>query len=177
MFIVLGPPTTTSDSWKKIPPEETIRSEPLRKSSRWRRAGMSTLYCLAVIYFTKTVRCGCCKERMQAFAGRTQTLTIEPSRQCLYKTMTLLRQYCFGDRPCAIDFLSDQSENFPSRWVSQPLTARFSTVNYQDPNFNVAIPVFSIHGNHDEPSGVGGETNLGSPEACVPWICCRSRDW
>lgn len=33
----------------------------------------------------------------------------------------------------------------------------FGTVNYQDPNFNIAIPVFSIHGNHDDPSG---EQNL-----------------
>lgn len=30
----------------------------------------------------------------------------------------------------------------------------FNHVNYQDPNINVAIPVFSIHGNHDDPSGV-----------------------
>lgn len=26
-------------------------------------------------------------------------------------------------------------------------------VNYADPNLNVAIPVFSIHGNHDDPTG------------------------
>jgi len=30
----------------------------------------------------------------------------------------------------------------------------FSHVNYEDPDINVAIPVFSIHGNHDDPSGV-----------------------
>jgi double-strand break repair protein MRE11 len=33
-------------------------------------------------------------------------------------------------------------------------------VNYEDPNFNVAIPVFSIHGNHDDPQGVGAEGAL-----------------
>ena len=27
-------------------------------------------------------------------------------------------------------------------------------MNYEDPNYNVAIPVFSIHGNHDDPAGV-----------------------
>lgn len=27
-------------------------------------------------------------------------------------------------------------------------------VNYEDPNYNVSIPVFSIHGNHDDPAGV-----------------------
>ena len=31
----------------------------------------------------------------------------------------------------------------------------FNHVNYEDPDINVAIPVFSIHGNHDDPSGVG----------------------
>lgn len=31
----------------------------------------------------------------------------------------------------------------------------FSTkmINYEDPNLNVSIPVFSIHGNHDDPTG------------------------
>ena len=27
-------------------------------------------------------------------------------------------------------------------------------MNYEDPNYNIAIPVFSIHGNHDDPAGV-----------------------
>lgn len=27
-------------------------------------------------------------------------------------------------------------------------------MNYQDPNLNISIPVFSIHGNHDDPTGV-----------------------
>ena len=27
-------------------------------------------------------------------------------------------------------------------------------VNYEDPNLNISIPVFSIHGNHDDPAGV-----------------------
>ena len=31
----------------------------------------------------------------------------------------------------------------------------FPAVNYEDPNLNIAIPVFSIHGNHDDPSGEG----------------------
>lgn len=30
----------------------------------------------------------------------------------------------------------------------------FNHANYEDPDINVAIPVFSIHGNHDDPSGV-----------------------
>ena len=27
-------------------------------------------------------------------------------------------------------------------------------MNYEDPNYNISIPVFSIHGNHDDPAGV-----------------------
>ena len=27
-------------------------------------------------------------------------------------------------------------------------------MNYEDPHFNVGLPVFSIHGNHDDPAGV-----------------------
>lgn len=34
------------------------------------------------------------------------------------------------------------------------LHSAFNHVNYQDPDINVAIPVFSIHGNHDDPSAV-----------------------
>ena len=33
------------------------------------------------------------------------------------------------------------------------VNVRFSTANFLDPNFNVSIPVFSIHGNHDDPCG------------------------
>lgn len=72
----------------------------------------------------------------------------KPSRHTIHKTMILLRKYCFGDKPIAIEFLSDQKENFN--------TNTFENVNYEDPNLNVGIPVFSIHGNHDDPSGEGG---------------------
>ncbi|KAJ3384660.1 meiotic recombination [Lobulomyces angularis] len=70
----------------------------------------------------------------------------KPQRKTLYQTMALFRQYCFGDRACKLDFLSDQSVNFQDK---------FGVVNYQDPNLNVSMPVFSIHGNHDDPSGDG----------------------
>lgn len=69
-----------------------------------------------------------------------------PSRKILYQTMDLLRTYCFGNQVCPIEILSDPTTNFaPSRFLS---------ANYQDPNFRVSIPIFSIHGNHDDPSGV-----------------------
>ncbi|KAF2076751.1 hypothetical protein CYY_001940 [Polysphondylium violaceum] len=71
----------------------------------------------------------------------------KPSRTTMYRTMELLRKYCLGEKRVGISFLSDQSVNF---------TNQFHVVNYEDPNFNISLPVFSIHGNHDDPTGEGG---------------------
>ena len=49
------------------------------------------------------------------------------------------------DRPVQFDIVSDPAENFPH--LKNPM------VNFHDPNLNVAMPVFSIHGNHDDPAG------------------------
>lgn len=76
----------------------------------------------------------------------------KPSRKSLYGSIELLRRYCLGDKPCSVEFLSDPSVNFGH--------TRFPVVNYEDPNFNVAIPVFSIHGNHDDPAGQGNLCSL-----------------
>ncbi|XP_054738689.1 double-strand break repair protein MRE11 [Anastrepha obliqua] len=75
-----------------------------------------------------------------------------PSQNTLHNCMKLLRRYTFGDKPINIEVLSDQSINFHN--------APNDTVNYEDPNLNVAIPVFSIHGNHDDPSGFGRLSSL-----------------
>ncbi|XP_054989428.1 double-strand break repair protein MRE11 isoform X3 [Sorex araneus] len=50
-----------------------------------------------------------------------------------------------GDRPVQFEVISDQSVNFSF--------SKFPWVNYQDGNLNISIPVFSIHGNHDDPTG------------------------
>lgn len=76
----------------------------------------------------------------------------KPSRKSLYGSIELLRRFCLGDKPCSVEFLSDPSVNFGH--------TRFPVVNYEDPNFNVAIPVFSIHGNHDDPAGQGNLCSL-----------------
>lgn len=70
----------------------------------------------------------------------------KPSRKSMYQVMRSLRMNCLGDRPCELEFLSDASENFQGA---------FNHVNYEDLDMNVAMPVFSIHGNHDDPSGEG----------------------
>jgi double-strand break repair protein MRE11 len=75
----------------------------------------------------------------------------KPSRKSMYQVMRSLRMNCLGDKPCELEMLSDASENFGGL---------FDHVNYEDPNINVAIPVFAIHGNHDDPSGEGSFSAL-----------------
>lgn len=70
----------------------------------------------------------------------------KPSRKSMYNVMRSLRLNCYGEKPCELEMLSDGSEIFADA---------FNHVNYEDPDINVAIPVFSIHGNHDDPSGEG----------------------
>ncbi|XP_029302249.1 double-strand break repair protein MRE11 [Cottoperca gobio] len=72
----------------------------------------------------------------------------KPSRRCLHSCITMLRRYCMGDTPINFNILSDQTVNFN--------TTQFPWVNYQDENLNISIPTFSIHGNHDDPTGAEG---------------------
>ncbi|XP_068441033.1 double-strand break repair protein MRE11 [Clinocottus analis] len=72
----------------------------------------------------------------------------KPSRRCLHSCITMLRKYCMGDTPINFNILSDQAVNFN--------TTQFPWVNYQDENLNISIPAFSIHGNHDDPTGAEG---------------------
>ncbi|KAI1430471.1 double-strand break repair protein mus-23 [Xylaria sp. CBS 124048] len=75
----------------------------------------------------------------------------KPSRLSMYHVMRSLRQNCLGMKPCELQFLSDANEVFASA---------FGHVNYEDPDINISIPVFSIHGNHDDPSGQGNYCSL-----------------
>ncbi|KAG6840299.1 meiotic recombination [Blastosporella zonata] len=77
----------------------------------------------------------------------------KPSRECLYQTMALLREYTMGNKPVQLELLSDPDEGKAGGYS-------FPAINYEDPNFNVGIPVFSIHGNHDDPQGAGAEGAL-----------------
>lgn len=70
----------------------------------------------------------------------------KPSRKSMYQVMRSIRMNCMGDKPCELEMISDASENFQGA---------FNHVNYEDLDMNVAIPIFSIHGNHDDPSGEG----------------------
>ncbi|CAN0502817.1 unnamed protein product, partial [Laminaria digitata] len=52
-----------------------------------------------------------------------------------------------GNDPAGFQITSKQSQN---------LKDRFGHVNYEDPYFSVGLPIFSIHGNHDDPTREGG---------------------
>ena len=80
--------------------------------------------------------------------------------------MALLREYTMGDKPIQVELLSDPDEGkadgyslvftlFTTHCANLLRYPRFPAINYEDPNFNVGIPVFSIHGNHDDPQGAG----------------------
>lgn len=70
-----------------------------------------------------------------------------PSRNVTHRVTQLLRKYCLNDSPVSLEYLSDASVNFNQ--------SVFGHVNYYDPNLNVGLPVFTIHGNHDDLSGKG----------------------
>ncbi|GAA5974461.1 hypothetical protein JCM11641_003229 [Rhodosporidiobolus odoratus] len=76
-----------------------------------------------------------------------------PSRTALYQTISALRERCLGDRPVSLELVSDAG-------VGIARDATWPGVNYEDYNINVSLPVFSIHGNHDDPQGVGAEGAL-----------------
>ena len=76
----------------------------------------------------------------------------KPSRRTLYKTMEIIRRYTMGPNPVKIQILSDQQRNFrnlPGKGV-----------NYEDEFYSVDLPIFSIHGNHDDPTRDGGSEML-----------------
>lgn len=77
----------------------------------------------------------------------------KPSRATMHKTISLLREYTLGDAPVRMELLSDATNARTDAYT-------FPTVNYEDPNLNVGIPVFSIHGNHDDLQGSGASGPL-----------------
>jgi double-strand break repair protein MRE11 len=75
----------------------------------------------------------------------------KPSRRTLHGAIDLMKKYCFGDSPVYIEMLNEQSEVFKNR---------SGMINYEDPFQAIGLPVFAIHGNHDDPSREGGSESL-----------------
>ncbi|KAK9089480.1 hypothetical protein Scep_028562 [Stephania cephalantha] len=58
-----------------------------------------------------------------------------------------------------------QRVGFTFKWLTIAI-CRFGHVNYEDPHFNVGMPVFSIHGNHDDPAGVDNLSAIDILSSC-----------
>lgn len=87
----------------------------------------------------------------------------KPTQTALLKCVELLRKYCLGTRECNLEFLSDSELVF--RHCAQ------KHVNYEDPNLNVSMPIFTIHGNHDDPSfGTVGSIDVLSATGLVNYF-------
>lgn len=70
----------------------------------------------------------------------------KPSKKSMFHVIQSLRAHTLGDRPCELELLSDPAA---------ALRGGADSVNYEDPNLNVATPVFAISGNHDDATGDG----------------------
>ncbi|EIE24780.1 DNA repair exonuclease [Coccomyxa subellipsoidea C-169] len=67
----------------------------------------------------------------------------KPSRTTLVRTMEILSKYCLNGSQVLFKIISNPTENFVS-----------GKANFKNDNYSVGLPVFTIHGNHDDPSGV-----------------------
>ncbi|XP_031845471.1 double strand break repair nuclease mre11 isoform X1 [Nomia melanderi] len=87
----------------------------------------------------------------------------KPSQTAILKCMELLRKYCLGPREIKVEFLTDPEVAFKH--------CAHKIVNYEDPNLNISMPIFSIHGNHDDPSfGAVGSMDLLSASGFVNYF-------
>lgn len=86
----------------------------------------------------------------------------KPSLGCLVRTCSLLRKYVFGDKAVSVELLSDAATHFPSHAI--PLA------NFQDPNVNIALPIFAIHGNHDDPVGGTSALDVLAASSCINYF-------
>ena len=73
----------------------------------------------------------------------------KPSRKALQSAIEVLRTHCLGDREIGMDIVSEQGAALHGK-----------SVNFEDPNYNVQMPCFAIHGDHDDPGGEGGLSAL-----------------
>mmetsp|Transcript_17559 Transcript_17559/g.27537 ORF Transcript_17559/g.27537 Transcript_17559/m.27537 type:complete len:902 (-) Transcript_17559:1179-3884(-) len=78
----------------------------------------------------------------------------KPSRRTLHATMEILRRYCMGGEAVKVQIVSDQKECLRS-----VVSGR---ANYEDEFYSVDLPIFTIHGNHDDPTR-DGSSELLSP--------------
>lgn len=73
-----------------------------------------------------------------------------PSRHTLLQAMRSLSAFVLGPGNVTVKVVSDSSVDFPSA----------GSANFESEHHNVQLPVFTIHGNHDDPSGPDGSSAL-----------------
>ena len=66
----------------------------------------------------------------------------KPSKETLIKTGELLTKHVFGDKKHSFKAAASQS------------------LNIKDENFSIKLPIFVIHGNHDDPGGMKNLSNI-----------------
>lgn len=81
-------------------------------------------------------------------------------------TVEILRKHVMGYKPVYMETVSDASAVLTSSHA-------FNRVNWEDPHYNVGLPVFAIHGNHDDPIREGGKVRPPPrPLPCPPLPPC-----
>lgn len=75
----------------------------------------------------------------------------KPSRRTLHATFNILHKHCLGDESVYVEVMNEQKEIFRSG---------HGQVNFHNPYQSVGLPIFAIHGNHDDPSRDGGSESL-----------------
>jgi len=86
----------------------------------------------------------------------------KPSRKTMHSTISILRRHCLGDDPVSFQVISEPPPQGGTEGTMDGMNkvGNFAHVNYEDPNYAVGLPIFSIHGNHDDPSRDGNTEPL-----------------
>eukprot|EP00088_Acartia_fossae_P037779 TRINITY_DN3901_c0_g1_i1.p1 TRINITY_DN3901_c0_g1~~TRINITY_DN3901_c0_g1_i1.p1 ORF type:complete len:723 (-),score=196.87 TRINITY_DN3901_c0_g1_i1:413-2581(-) len=74
----------------------------------------------------------------------------KPTRSAQINCTQILSKHVFGNDPIYLEYASNPEVDFRH--------CNTKAVNYEDGNVNISLPIFSIHGNHDDPSGLGGHS-------------------
>ncbi|KAF5208573.1 putative double-strand break repair protein [Clavispora lusitaniae] len=109
-----------------------LENDPVRGDDSWKT-------------FQETMRLAQIHDADMVVQGGDMFHVTRPSKKALFHVIQALRLNCLGDRPCELELLSDPALALRSG----------DSLNYEDPNLNVAVPVFAISGNHDDATGSG----------------------
>ena len=66
----------------------------------------------------------------------------KPSRKTVFKCNELLNEHVFGEQNITFE------------------TYEYKKANYLSENLSIKLPIFMIHGNHDDPSGLENLSNI-----------------